>query len=398
MPSGAESGSRSRVWFALGGGVLVVGACLFGAIRSIPPSPAIRAPSEIPPERVVAAGPSEWRWRPRATEAERALHGAHTGVSLTATTASCLPDDPLYVQGEGTGDRCALRSHALLALSVVPRFEGAPPRWDGSDFAALLPPSRDAGETDVQDSEARRERLARVRMRSWVDQREASWCSFSVEGSGPRSSLRARCALDRLGLYITRPPRVVRSQSCGVERVESCRSECERDAECGEGVGCGCAASRCRAGQCTACPPRRVCAAPTFTTQAPPWELRVPLGARQDLAASLVARPGAFRTILHFAVTNASREVRPRDGGVEFDSGYRLQIRPLALSVALCGDDCRTSFGRELPLFSAASWQGSYIDTALRCARGVCTSVQQGELADGTGTEGSRRRPNVGRP
>ncbi len=373
MSTDGESRSKLTVTFAVAGATLLVAGCLYGMFKSAPRSP-IEHPSPTPPEVTVTDGPSPWRWRPRTTETDRALRAASRGVSLSPTVASCAADDPLYARtGDGANGECSLRSQSLLALVSIPRFDGAPQRWDGTDFASLLPPSRAAGETASIDEPVRRQAVARVRAGSWVDQREASWCTFEVEGTGARASLRARCALDRLGLYIGRPPRIERTQSCGIERVEACREMCASDADCGEGSGCGCETSRCRAGRCTPCPARRVCGPPTFTTQAPPWDVRVPIGDRRDLVSSLVERPGAFRTILHFAVASASRDVRRRDDLIEHDSGYRLQIRPLALSVALCGDDCQSAFVRELPLFSATSWQGSVPGARLRCARGACT-------------------------
>jgi hypothetical protein len=328
------------------------------------------------PNVTVEAGPSAWFWRPRVatSAAPEALLHSNESTSLDATRPGCATGDRFYApMSDG---RCVLREQALFALTTQTRFAGAPRRHDGSDLAALLRPSLAAGEPDA-DVDAQRNGAQRARATTFVDDREASWCSFTVEGVAPRATLRAQCALDRLDLYTGAAPRVDRAQSCGVDRVESCADRCESNEDCGEQTDCGCEQSRCVRGRCTACAPRRVCAEPTFTTRATSWVLRAPLAAADlDLARALAARPAAFRTILHFAVTSASRDVRARpDRSVEYDSGYRLQIRPLALSAALCAGECRQSTRAALSLFAAPQWQTRVQGLQVRCASGQCSAV-----------------------
>lgn len=388
MASYGEGSSQSRrgLWFGVAATLLAGGACAWG-IYGRDRRPIV--PPELPvPAVSVDTGPSRWMWRGRRTgttnEQSVALAGAQA-TSLELSRPSCSSDDRFYAQG---GDaQCHPVEQSLLAMVSQTVFAGAPRRHDGSDLAALLAPSRAAGEPDA-DSDAQRSGAARARSGSYVDDREASWCGFAIEGAAPRLQLRATCALDRLDLYTGAAPRVERAQSCGVDRIEACSETCESNEDCGEQSGCGCEQSRCVRGQCTACPPRRVCAEPTFTTRASPWVVRAPITSEQEpFARALVARTSAFRTLFHFAVTNASRDVRARrDGSIEFDSGYRLQVRPLALSVAACAGECRRSLRATLPIFSVPSWQARTSGMRLSCARGRCqVSSEYGGALGGLG-------------
>lgn len=325
------------------------------------------------PEVTVETGPSRWMWRARRSSESEALDTllAVQSSTIELTRPSCSPDDRFYQRA--ADGQCHPVEQVLVAMVTQTGFVGAPRRYDGSDLAALLAPSRIAGEPDV-DRDSQRLGAERARSTTYVDVREASWCGFALEGSAPRLQLHATCALDRLDLYMGAPPRVERLQSCGVDRIEACTESCESDEDCGERMGCGCAQSRCVRGRCTACPPRRVCAEPTFTTRAHPWELRVTISREQEaFARALVARPSAFQTLFHFAVIGANRDVRARqDGTIEFDSGYRLQVRPLALSAAVCDGECRNSLRATLPLFSVPSWQARSSGMRISCVRGRC--------------------------
>jgi hypothetical protein len=375
MSSYGEGSSQSRrgFWIATAGVLLAGGACAVGVLgreRRPPAPPPVDAPAVT-----VETGPSPWLWRSRRTSTQEpavALAGAEA-TSLEAARPSCAASDRFYRQGED--GQCHPSEQALLALVTQTSFSGAPRRHDGSDLAALLPPSRAAGEPQA-DVDAQRSGAARARAVTYVDDREATWCGFVIEGSAPRQQLRGTCALDRLDLYTGGAPRVDRAQSCGMDRVEACGERCADDEDCGvsAGLGCGCARSRCVRGQCTACPPERVCAEPTFTTRASPWVFRVAITPETEpMARALAARPSAFRTLFHFAVTGANRDVRPRrDGSVEFDSGYRLQVRPLALSAALCSGECRRSMRASLALWAAPQWQSRASGLRLSCARGQC--------------------------
>ncbi|MBL8679299.1 MAG: hypothetical protein JNK05_09050 [Myxococcales bacterium] len=366
--------SRRGLWLGAAGITAAAIACglgFYGSKRTPPPRPPLD-----PPSVNVEAGPSRWHWPTRrAQNAETAALQSVEATSLELSRPSCLPGDKLYAPS--ADGNCYLRDQALLASVSQRRFAGAPRRYDNSDLAALLRPSRAASEPEV-DNSFQRDAAARVRSGSYVDEREASWCSFALEGAPPRLQLRAQCALDRLDLYVGAPPRLERQQSCGMNNVESCSESCTDNSDCrpepDSDDDCGCAQSRCVAGRCTACAPRRVCAEPTFTTRAAPWTFRVAINNEQaPFARALAARPGSFRTLLQFAVTAASRDVRPRSNGtIEYDSGYRLQIRPLALTAALCGAECRTATRAILPLFAAPQWRSSSMGVAIECARGVC--------------------------
>jgi hypothetical protein len=379
MPASSDSLlSRRSVWLAFAGATLAAVACIVGLIgRPTPPAP----PPLEAPSVSIESGPSRWLWRERRQEALAVDSERSSATSLDLSRTSCAPDDALYAAAlDGT---CYLRHQALVALVTQRRFDGAPRRFDSSDFAALLQPSRVAGESSSAAATTLRERAARARAATYVDEREASYCSFVLEGATPRLQLVAQCALDRLDLYIGTPPRVERAVSCGINQVSSCSDACSTDSDCRPSDpddDCGCAQSRCVRGQCTACPPRRVCGDPTFTTRAAPWVFRAPITREQEsLARALAARPAAFRAILHFAVTAASRDVRPRaDGTIEFDSGYRLQVRPLAFAVALCGDRCRAATRAVLPLFSVPRWQSEVGGLRTRCERGLCRSELTG--------------------
>ncbi|MFO0561334.1 MAG: hypothetical protein U0269_25170 [Polyangiales bacterium] len=389
MASYGEGSSQSRRgwWFGAAATLVAGAACWYGIYgKNRPP---IAQPEQPVPAVTVETGPSRWMWRGRRSSESSsvvALSGAQS-TSIELTRPSCTSDDRFYQQA--ADGQCHPAEQALLAMVAQTAFAGAPRRHDGSDLAALLAPSRTAGEPDA-DSDSQRSGAARARSTTYVDDREASWCGFALEGTAPRLQLRATCALDRLDLYTGAPPRVERSQSCGVDRIEACTESCESNEDCGEQSGCGCEQSRCVRGRCTACPPRRVCAEPTFTARANPWVLRVAITSEQEpFARALAARPSAFRTLFHFAVTGANRDVRARrDGSIEFDSGYRLQVRPLALSAAACAGECRRSVRATLPLFSAPAWQARSSGMRFSCTRGRCqvssdTGVVFGGLGQG---------------
>jgi hypothetical protein len=374
---GSTQSRRGRL-FTTVGITIAVAACAVG-IYSSKRTPPPRPPQRDAPVVNVEPGPSRWHWPSRrAANAETAALQSGEATSLELSRPSCLPGDRLYVTGADSN--CYLRDQSLLASVSQRRFDGAPRRYDNSDLAALLRPSRAASEPDV-DQAFQRTAAARARSGTYFDEREASWCSFTLEGSSPRLQLRAQCALDRLDLYTGAAPRVERQQSCGMNNVETCSESCSENADCRPAPdsddGCGCAQSRCVAGRCTACPPRRVCAEPSFTTRAAPWTFRTQVTEQQaPFARALAARPGSFRTVFHFAVTNANRDVRARaNGTIEFDSGYRLQIRPLALTAALCGAECRTATRSILPLFAVPQWQASSMGIRIDCSRGACRAT-----------------------
>lgn len=374
MTSYGDNAARSRrgVWFASAGAFLAAIACAVGMMGRDRRPPTPPAPDVAPSG--VATGPSQWMWRARRSDGPSQSSLGSEARSIELTLPSCAPDDAIYQLGDD--QQCHPRAQPLLALVSQVAFSGAPRRHDGSDLAALLPPSRAAGEPEA-DRDAQRTGAARVRQSTFVDERDASWCGFVLEGEGARRQLRASCALDRLDLYAGAAPRVDRTQSCGVDRIEACTETCESNEDCGQNddSNCGCEQSRCVRGRCTACAPRRVCGEPTFATRPSVWTFTVPVSAEeQGLAQALAARPSSFRTIFHFAVTNASRDVRPRrDGTIEFDSGYRLQVRPLAMSAAVCEGECRRSFKGALLLFAVPQWQRETSGLRLTCTRGRCS-------------------------
>jgi hypothetical protein len=349
-------------------GLAIVGCFvgIFGGQRrtSVPP-PQLDPPGAMPP-----TGPSAWAWRPRTDSTSSLLSSGDTGLALNVVTSGCAANDPVYQQVGAT--QCALRSQSLLAFLSQTAFPGAPRRHDGSDLAALLAPSRITGESAELADSWRSEALRRVRSTTYVEEREAGWCSFVVD----RETLRATCSLDRLGLFVNTPPRVDRAQTCSSHSVTACGS-CRTDHECQDSFDCGCESSRCVANQCTRCSAERTCSDPTFTVRAQPWTVSAPINAdNRAMALALESRPSAFRTVLQFAVLNASRDVRPGRGGtVEYDSGYRIGIRPLSFSVLLCQGDCREHFRSELRLFATPAWDTTQQAMRFHCVRGNCTAT-----------------------
>lgn len=343
---------------------------IFGGQRrfSVPP-PQLDPPRSAPP-----TGPSVWAWPARAELEPSIVASGDDGVVLAATASGCAANDPLYQRV--TDAQCVLRSQALFALMTQTSFPGAPRMHDGSDLSALLPPSRLAGESaDLADS-WRTEAMRRVRANTYVEDGDASWCSFSLESNNRGNTLRASCSLDRFGLYLNTPPRAERAQSCSTHPVESCGA-CESNEDCGASSDCGCAQSRCVRGQCSRCPAERTCSAPTFTVRAQPWVLTAPVSAANlPLVQALQGHPSSFRSVLHFAVVNANRDVRPGRGAmVEYDSGYRIGIRPLSFSVLLCRGDCRGHFRTELPIFTTPLWDTTYQSMRVHCVRGACSAT-----------------------
>ncbi|MDP3274058.1 MAG: hypothetical protein Q8Q09_02610 [Deltaproteobacteria bacterium] len=348
--------------------VVFVGTCGWTLMMRRRPTPV--PPSVAPPSINVATGPSQWMWRGQEAPHVPLIAGGLQGVPLDLMRPSCPPNDPIYRQ---VGGHCAPFQQPLVALLASRAFHGAPRRYDATLLATLLAPSIRAGEPQVDEIE-RRNRALVARGRPWVSERDASWCTFALETQANRTQLRADCALDRLDLYMGSPPRVTRTQSCGANTVDSCGT-CDTQADCQSLDGCGCAQSRCVRGQCTACPPQRVCAEANFSTQAPAWTVRTAVETSQlELARALIARPSGFQTVLQFEITGAHRNVTTRSNGtVEFDTGYRLAIRPLSFAILLCGESCRQSTRAVLPVFAQPRWRGVFEGHQADCVRGICT-------------------------
>ncbi len=351
-------------------GLAVVGCLvgIFGGQKRVNISP----PPIDPPGSTPPTGPSAWAWLPRTEQESTLLATDDDGVPTTLITNGCAANDRLYFHVSDS--QCTLRSQSLVALMSQTEFSSAPRRHDGSDLSALLAPSRIAGESAEMANSWRSQALQRVRSTTFVKEGDASWCNFTVE----RNTLRASCSLDRLGLYSNSPPRTERAQSCAMHAVPSCGS-CESNDDCRDSSDCGCAQSRCVRGQCSRCSDERTCSEPTFTVRAQPWVVTTPVTAEnQAVAHALQSRPSAFRTVLHFAVLNANRDVRPARGGmVEYDSGYRIGIRPLSMSVLLCSGNCRQHFRSELLMFSAPMWDTSHQSLRFHCVRGVCSATAE---------------------